>query len=67
MDQDEFEIDDDIYWRRIHEVMSDNKELSLCENFKPSDLTQGEVGDCFLLSALSVLCEFPNLIKRLFT
>ena len=33
---------------------------------EPNDIKQGGLGDCYLLSSLSALAEYENLISRLF-
>lgn len=33
---------------------------------EPSDINQGELGDCYLLSSLSCLAEHPDRIRKLF-
>ena len=40
--------------------------LTLLRDADPSDISQGRVGDCWLLSGISSLAEFDGAIHRLF-
>ena len=33
---------------------------------EPKDIKQGKLGDCYLLSALAAISEYPFIIKRIF-
>ena len=56
-------------WLRASEIKSlndDEGELSIFfEDISPSDIKQGALGDCYFLSAISVLTEHPNRIRKL--
>mmetsp|Transcript_16055 Transcript_16055/g.17391 ORF Transcript_16055/g.17391 Transcript_16055/m.17391 type:complete len:757 (-) Transcript_16055:897-3167(-) len=55
-----------IEWRRPHEFM--NGEIKVFDHgIQPGDIRQGQLGDCWFLSALSALAEFPVLVEALFT
>jgi hypothetical protein len=46
--------------------VGDEPGLKLMGDVDPEDVTQGQVGDCWLLSAISALAEFDGAVKRLF-
>ena len=59
------------YWRRVDNIPSltdDNGEgCQLYANkISVEDIIQGDLGDCYFLSALNALAEFPDRIKKLF-
>ena len=35
-------------------------------NIDPLDLKQGKLGNCYLLSALAAISEYPFVVKRIF-
>ena len=57
-------IQDKIEWKRITELY--NKPIEDFYNIHPNDIQQGNLGDCYLLSALSALAEFPERVRKLF-
>ena len=62
----EFPLSQNIVWRRISEIYK-NKKITLCsDEIGPNDIHQGQLGNCYFLSALSVLSEKKGFIKRLF-
>jgi hypothetical protein len=61
--------DDDAYkdwpnyqWRRPVDVYGKGK-FSVFKTIDPSDICQGFLGDCYFLSSLSSLAEFPERIE----
>lgn len=46
--------------------VADCPELKIIGDVDPSDIHQGSVGDCWLLSGISALAEFDGAVKRLF-
>jgi hypothetical protein len=53
-----------VQWRRPHEFM--DHPVVFEEDIDPNDIKQGQLGDCWFLSALSSLAERPGLVRRLF-
>lgn len=57
-------------WERLAWVRP--KEMFKTNNFKvydgisPNDILQGMLGDCYLLSAMAAIAEYPDRIKKLF-
>ena len=41
--------------------------MTLFDKIEPNDILQGGLGDCWLLSALASLAEFPSSLKNVFT
>lgn len=37
----------------------------IVDGIKPSDIYQGRLGDCYFLSSISALAEFPSRVERL--
>jgi calpain-15 len=52
-------------WGRADDVLG-RGQYGVFFDIKPTDVIQGELGDCYFLSALSSLAEKPGLIRRLF-
>ncbi|CAB9510303.1 Calpain-type cysteine protease DEK1 [Seminavis robusta] len=46
--------------------IADLPSLKIIGDIDPSDIHQGRVGDCWLLSAISAVAEFDGAIKKLF-
>eukprot|EP00301_Raphidiophrys_heterophryoidea_P002614 c11219_g1_i1.p1 GENE.c11219_g1_i1~~c11219_g1_i1.p1 ORF type:complete len:487 (+),score=121.14 c11219_g1_i1:81-1541(+) len=45
----------------------ENQELALfAGRIEPKDICQGALGDCWLMSALACMAEFPGLIRKVF-
>ena len=53
-----------ITWKRITDLYS--KPIQMFYNIHPNDIVQGNLGDCYLLSAISALAEFPDRVRHLF-
>jgi hypothetical protein len=63
------------HWKRVKEIKASNqtrnaavgKMAVIADGVNADDIKQGEIGDCYLLSAMSVIAHCnPNMIKRIF-
>lgn len=52
-------------WRRPKDVFGEGR-FKIYEDPGPNDIKQGKCGDCYFLSSLSSLAEYPERIKNIF-
>ena len=52
-------------WKRASEYYGAGR-YKIFDDIKPTDIFQGDCGDCYFLSSLSSLAEFPERIKAIF-
>jgi len=51
-------------WKRSDEIFK--HPIKVFDEISPNDINQGQLGDCYFLSTLSAIAEFPGRIKKLF-
>lgn len=55
-----------VKWRRAQEIWPSST-ISVFENgIDPNDVSQGQLGDCWFLSAVASIAENPRLVEQLF-
>jgi hypothetical protein len=59
------DIRPDVNWKSAREIF-ENDFLLFKDKIEPSDLKQKSLGDCYFISALAALAEFPYLIHQIF-
>lgn len=52
-------------WRRASDVYGKGK-FKIYDEISPTDIVQGQLGDCYFLSAVSSLAEKPERVKNIF-
>ena len=57
---------ENITWSRAENIYGSRNFQVFWEGINKDDIIQGGLGDCYFLSAVAALCEFPELIKKLF-
>lgn len=55
---------DNIEWKRVSEIIPDF--LLFEDEIEFNDIKQGGLGNCYFLSALATLSDYPNLIYKIF-
>lgn len=58
-------IPGNITWKRIPELLTQQPVL-FDSKIEPSDVITGHEGDCYMLSSLAALAEYPDIIRRIF-
>lgn len=53
-------------WSRASKILGQGKYNIFTDEISPSDIRQGQLGDCYFLCSLASMAEQPSLIKRLF-
>ena len=55
-------------WKRPGrgEGLYDDENVVLFKHVDPNDVNQGGLGDCWILSSMAALAEFPGAITKLF-
>jgi hypothetical protein len=52
-------------WRRPEEFIKGEIKI-FDKDIEPNDILQGELGNCYFLSSLAALAEWPDRIRKLF-
>eukprot|EP00995_Heteronema_vittatum_P005895 NODE_192_length_1663_cov_367.282528_g130_i0.p1 GENE.NODE_192_length_1663_cov_367.282528_g130_i0~~NODE_192_length_1663_cov_367.282528_g130_i0.p1 ORF type:complete len:434 (-),score=113.49 NODE_192_length_1663_cov_367.282528_g130_i0:280-1581(-) len=55
-----------VEWRSAVALGHDEKMMLFCGKIEPRDIQQGNVGNCWLMSAFACLAEHPGVIQRCF-
>lgn len=61
----EAEIEKEVVWKRSEEIFTKAPTL-FSGGVEPGDISQGQLGDCWLMSAIAGLAEFPGAIQKCF-
>jgi hypothetical protein len=59
-------VEGNISWKRIPELIRNQNPVLFDTKIEPSDVITGHEGDCYFLSSLAALAEFPDIIKKIF-
>ncbi len=58
-------VDDEIEWYTAEEIFP-GKHCIFEDKIEFDDIKQGSVGNCYFMSAISAMCEFPEFIVEIF-
>ena len=54
----------EIEWKRLSEIYPDNTLIE--DNIDLEDIRQGKIGNCYFLSSLAAMTDYPNLLAQVF-
>ena len=55
-----------IKWERVENIFMSNDYQVFYDKIEKEDIIQGNLGNCYFLSAVASLSKYPNLIEKLF-
>ena len=55
-----------IKWERVENIFMSSDYQVFYDEIEKEDIIQGNLGNCYFLSAISSLCKYPKLIEKLF-
>ena len=55
-----------IKWKRVDNIFNSSEYQVFYDKIEKDDIIQGNLGNCYFLSAIASLCKYPNLIEKLF-
>ena len=55
-----------IIWARAEKIFNSKNYQVFFDGIVNDDIIQGNLGDCYFLSAICALCKFPKLVEKLF-
>ena len=55
-----------IKWERVENIFMSSDYQVFYDKIEKEDIIQGNLGNCYFLSAISSLCKYPKLIEKLF-
>ena len=55
-----------IQWARVEDIFGSKNYHVFYDGINNEDIIQGELGDCYFLSAVAAICKYPQLVEKLF-
>ena len=66
LDEDDLEGWEEYNWCRIEELNESEEYNIFQDGASVSDIIQGDINDCYFLSAIGALCSYPSFFDKLF-
>ena len=57
---------DKFKWTPVEQIFQDDNFQVINTQIKPENIIQGELGNCYFLTAIAALCKHPHIIEKLF-
>ena len=66
VDENDLNNWENIKWERVENIFMSNEYQVFYDKIEKEDIIQGNLGNCYFLSAVASLSKYPNLIEKLF-